>query len=129
MLFHHVSNCQSFISSQWMVLNYNMFTPGNAVVPETLWVLEQMPGMVQMADMSLYLIENGYWASYNIPYVLFFSPEIVEDLKTNCNMACSNIQYSDYLENALSTQPVGRLERLCSTCSLYFSYTFFDIIM
>ena len=80
------------------------------MVPETLWVLEQMPGMVQMADMSLYLIENGYWASYNIPYVLFFSPDIVEDLKTNCSKACSNIQ--DYFGNVLSTQPVGRLERL-----------------
>ena len=70
-------------SSQWMVLNYNMFTPGQPVVPGTLWVLEQMPGMVQMADMSLYLVENGYWASYNIPYVLhsryFFKLFIIQN--------------------------------------------------
>ena len=52
-----------------MVLDYNMFTPGKPVVPGTLWILEQMPGMVQMADLSLFLKENGYWASYNIPYV------------------------------------------------------------
>ncbi len=52
-----------------MVLDYNKFTPGQPVVPETLWVLEQLPGMVQMADLSLYLKQNGYWASYNIPYV------------------------------------------------------------
>ena len=105
------------------------------MVPETLWVLEQMPGMVEMADMSLYLIENGYWASYNIPYVLFFPQEIVEDLKTNCNKACSNIQYSDYLENALSTQPVGRLE-ICVvlvaciflTRFLILFYSFFEAI-
>jgi hypothetical protein len=50
-----------------MVLDYNKFTPGQTVVPETLWVLEQMPGMVEMADLSLYLKQNGYWASYNIP--------------------------------------------------------------
>jgi hypothetical protein len=59
-----------FISySQWMVLDYKKFTPGQPVVPETLWLLEQLPGMVQMADLSLYLKQNGYWASYNIPYV------------------------------------------------------------
>ena len=63
----------TFISySQWMVLDYKKFTPGQPVVPETLWVLEQLPGMVQMADLSLYLKQNGYWASYNIPYVTCF---------------------------------------------------------
>ena len=62
-----------FISySQWMVLDYKKFTPGQPVVPETLWVLEQLPGMVEMADLSLYLKQNGYWASYNIPYVTCF---------------------------------------------------------
>jgi hypothetical protein len=52
-----------------MVLDYKKFTPGQPVVPETLWVLEQLPGMVEMADLSLYLKQNRYWASYNIPYV------------------------------------------------------------
>jgi hypothetical protein len=55
-----------------MVLDYKKFTPGQPVVPETLWVLEQLPGMVEMADLSLYLKQNGYWASYNIPYVTCF---------------------------------------------------------
>ena len=55
-------------NNQWMVLDYKMFTPGQPVVPETLWILEQLPGMVQMADVSLYLKQNGYWASYNIPF-------------------------------------------------------------
>ncbi|CAB3977828.1 Hypothetical predicted protein [Paramuricea clavata] len=55
-------------NNQWMVLDYKRFTPGQPVVPETLWVLEQLPGMVQMADLSLYLKQNGYWASYNIPF-------------------------------------------------------------
>ena len=50
-----------------MVLDYNKFTPGKPVTPDTLWILEQLPGMIQMADMSLYLKEHGYWASYNLP--------------------------------------------------------------
>ena len=66
------SNGNFILYLQWMVLNYNMFTPGQPVVPETLWVLEQMPGIVQMGDLSLYLINNSYWASYNIPYVIFY---------------------------------------------------------
>ena len=52
-----------------MVLDYKLFTPGQPVVPGTLWVLEQMPGIVEMADLSVILKENGYWASYNLPYV------------------------------------------------------------
>ncbi|XP_046840907.1 putative phospholipase B-like 2 [Xenia sp. Carnegie-2017] len=55
-------------NNEWMVLDYKLFTPGQPVVPGTLWVLEQMPGIVEMADLSVILKENGYWASYNLPY-------------------------------------------------------------
>ncbi|XP_065664182.1 putative phospholipase B-like 2 isoform X2 [Hydra vulgaris] len=55
-------------NNQWMVINYNLFEPGKHIKPDTFWVLEQLPGIVEMADMSIFLQENGYWASYNIPY-------------------------------------------------------------
>lgn len=55
-------------NNQWMVLDYKLFEAGNPIKPDTFWVLEQLPGIVQMADMSVYLQDNGYWASYNIPY-------------------------------------------------------------
>ena len=32
-----------------------------------LWVLEQLPGTTESADVSNVLIEQGYWASYNVP--------------------------------------------------------------
>lgn len=32
-----------------------------------LWVLEQIPGITQSADVSKQLLEQGFWASYNVP--------------------------------------------------------------
>ncbi|XP_026574449.1 putative phospholipase B-like 2 [Pseudonaja textilis] len=56
-------------NNQWMVVDYNTFVPG-AVAPQRglLTVLEQIPGMVITADMTRLLYQEGYWASYNVPY-------------------------------------------------------------
>eukprot|EP00759_Apiculatamorpha_spiralis_P003639 PhF_6_TR11704/c0_g1_i1/m.19030 len=53
-------------NNQWMVLNLAKFTPGKDIVPDTLWVVEQMPGWVQSADQSQ-VLSYGYWPSYNVP--------------------------------------------------------------
>ena len=50
-----------------MVLDYKRFTPGENIKPGTLWILEQLPGIIESADMSAFLQESTYWASYNIP--------------------------------------------------------------
>ena len=50
-----------------MVVDYNLFTPNQALVPGTFWVLEQLPGTVTMSDMSAHLQTERYWASYNLP--------------------------------------------------------------
>ena len=55
------------VFSQWMVLDYKQFTPGEAIRPGTLLILEQMPGIIEVADMSVFLQENTYWPSYNVP--------------------------------------------------------------
>eukprot|EP00397_Hematodinium_sp_SG-2012_P033978 GEMP01036387.1.p1 GENE.GEMP01036387.1~~GEMP01036387.1.p1 ORF type:complete len:597 (+),score=140.55 GEMP01036387.1:205-1995(+) len=53
-------------SSQWMVIDYNKFEKGQSGVPkDTLWVLEQVPGMSHSEDMSATLNAQKYWASYN----------------------------------------------------------------
>ena len=57
-------------NNQWMILNYNLFSPGKDLQPDTLWILEQIPGSVHMADMTVFLQEKGYWPSFNVPYVL-----------------------------------------------------------
>lgn len=54
-------------NNQWMVVDYNKFSHGN-LEEGTLWVLEQVPGYIERQDMTYFLREKGYWASYNIPF-------------------------------------------------------------
>ena len=54
-------------NNQWMVLDYKLFKAGQSLQPDTLWILEQVPGTVHMADMTVLLEQRGYWASYNLP--------------------------------------------------------------
>eukprot|EP01130_Rhizamoeba_saxonica_P018914 TRINITY_DN9644_c0_g1_i1.p1 TRINITY_DN9644_c0_g1~~TRINITY_DN9644_c0_g1_i1.p1 ORF type:complete len:541 (-),score=112.21 TRINITY_DN9644_c0_g1_i1:31-1566(-) len=54
-------------NNQYMVIDYNKYKVAEQLYPGTLWVVEQIPGLVQSADMTSQL-ERGYWASYNIPY-------------------------------------------------------------
>jgi hypothetical protein len=35
---------------------------------DVLWVLEQLPGHVEAADVTSVLLGQGYWASFNVPY-------------------------------------------------------------
>ncbi len=48
-----------------MVLDLNKFTPGAPLVPDTLWVGEQIPGYYVATDTTQEL-ERGYWPSYNV---------------------------------------------------------------
>lgn len=59
-------------NNQWMVVDYNRFTPMKMIQPGTLWVLEQLPGLVVAADQSHHLQQTSYWPSYNVP----FYPEV-----------------------------------------------------
>jgi len=59
-------------NNQWQVVDYKLFTPGQPIQENTLWVLEQIPGYVVADDQSSYLINQGFWPSYNVP----FYPEI-----------------------------------------------------
>ncbi|XP_062273345.1 putative phospholipase B-like 2 [Scomber scombrus] len=56
-------------NNQWMIVDYNHFTPGKTDINEDLFVvLEQIPGQVVTTDKTQELLKKGYWASYNIPY-------------------------------------------------------------
>ena len=40
-------------NNQWMVVDYNKFTPGDKELkPNLLWVLEQIPGYIQTKDLT-----------------------------------------------------------------------------
>jgi len=54
-------------NNQYMVVNYNQFQVGQPMPDNTLWVMEQIPGLVAGADTTATL-ERGYFSSYNVPY-------------------------------------------------------------
>jgi len=54
-------------NAQWLIVDYNQFTPNSPLPDLTFWVLEQVPSIIHKADMSLYLRTNGFFASYNRP--------------------------------------------------------------
>lgn len=55
-------------NNQWMVFDYNRFTPGQPPEDGAFWIFEQIPGGGLSSDMTWWLRREGYWASYNIPY-------------------------------------------------------------
>jgi len=60
-------------NNQWQIVDYKLFTPGQPLQANTLWIAEQIPGWVVSADLTSSLTANGqgYWPSYNIPYFPF----------------------------------------------------------
>jgi hypothetical protein len=54
-------------NNQYDVIDYNKFTPGQPLVPNTLFVVEQIPGLVVGGDVT-HELERGYFPSYNVPY-------------------------------------------------------------
>lgn len=59
-------------NNQWMIVNYAAFQPGSPLPDEdVLHVLEQMPGYIVHDDFTKHLINQTYWASYNVPYFPF----------------------------------------------------------
>jgi len=55
-------------NAQWVITDYNVFQAKAPLPPSVLWVLEQVPGLIQYSDMSSALKNRGYWASFNRPY-------------------------------------------------------------
>ena len=53
--------------NQYMTLDLNKFTPGAPLLPGTLYVGEQIPGLYVFTDETTTL-ERGYWPSYNVPF-------------------------------------------------------------
>ncbi|KAM3959356.1 putative phospholipase B-like 2 isoform 1-T2 [Aphomia sociella] len=60
-------------NNQWYIVDYNKFTASTprskgSVRPGLLWVLEQLPGYTESADLTEHLKSTSYFPSYNIPY-------------------------------------------------------------
>ncbi|XP_045537753.1 putative phospholipase B-like 2 isoform X4 [Papilio machaon] len=67
---HHNSGTYN---NQWYIVDYNKFTPSSKVCKGKaekglLWVIEQLPGYTEAADLTEQLVNTTYFPSYNIPY-------------------------------------------------------------
>jgi len=61
-------------NNQFMIVDYNKFEIGTKpeqLPDNVLWILEQMPGYTESADVTQVLRDQGYWPSYNVPYFKF----------------------------------------------------------
>lgn len=54
-------------NNQYMIVNYGLFRPRQALAKGTLWIVEQIPGLIVGGDVTSHL-QRGYWPSYNIPF-------------------------------------------------------------
>jgi hypothetical protein len=50
-----------------MVLDLKRFQPRRQLQEGLLWVAEQLPGIVEAADMTQ-VLARGYWPSYNVAF-------------------------------------------------------------
>ena len=49
------------------ILDWKRFKPGQALQAGLFWVAEQIPHLIEAADMTE-VLAYGYWPSYNVPY-------------------------------------------------------------
>jgi len=54
-------------NNQYAIIDLKLYKPGQPLVPNTLWVMEKIPGTVFGADQTD-LLTFGYFPSYNVPY-------------------------------------------------------------
>ncbi|OWF46224.1 putative phospholipase B-like 2 [Mizuhopecten yessoensis] len=55
-------------NNEWMVVDYKQFVPGRTDLTGVLYVLEQIPGLIEYEDLTPLLMKQTYWPSYNVPY-------------------------------------------------------------
>ncbi|KYQ96786.1 phospholipase B [Tieghemostelium lacteum] len=54
-------------NNQWIIVDYNKFTPYKNLANGGLFILEQLPGYIEFTDATAILRES-HWGSYNIPF-------------------------------------------------------------
>lgn len=59
-------------NNQNFVLNFNLFSPGQPLQPNTVVMVEQIPGFIVATDVSAQLQAERYFGSYNVA----FNPDI-----------------------------------------------------
>lgn len=77
-------------TNQWQILDLNLFVPGFAPPPNTFVIAEEIPGKVGVQDATTFLVSEGYWASYNIPWIEDISKKSGNEAACNLWAAVGN---------------------------------------
>ena len=83
-------------NNQYMILDLNLIDLKNKTIPEkSFMIIEQIPGEMEITDVTDVLKERGYWPSYNIPYSeklynICGYPEILNDTEKIPNYDYNN---------------------------------------
>eukprot|EP00768_Dysnectes_brevis_P001877 gnl/Dysnectes_brevis/1541_a1749_3544.p1 GENE.gnl/Dysnectes_brevis/1541_a1749_3544~~gnl/Dysnectes_brevis/1541_a1749_3544.p1 ORF type:complete len:535 (+),score=211.26 gnl/Dysnectes_brevis/1541_a1749_3544:30-1634(+) len=103
-------------NNQWAITDLKRFVPGTGVRDGFLWILEQIPGYSESADVTDVFISNGnYWPSYNIPYfqdifnISGYFDLAVTDITWDYNM-CPRAQI--FRRDAVDVQTLEQMERM-----------------
>jgi hypothetical protein len=65
----HALLCCTFAdNNEFFVVDYKLVRTGQPPLPGAVWILDQIPGTVQAADITDLLVSRTYWPSYNVPY-------------------------------------------------------------
>eukprot|EP01121_Diplochlamys_sp_Union-15-3_P000252 TRINITY_DN10254_c0_g1_i2.p1 TRINITY_DN10254_c0_g1~~TRINITY_DN10254_c0_g1_i2.p1 ORF type:complete len:540 (-),score=62.92 TRINITY_DN10254_c0_g1_i2:125-1744(-) len=70
-------------NNEWLILDFNKFSPGSLPESGFLHIVDQAPGQVFSQDVTPIFNNKGYWPSYNIPFIsaaydLLGYPEMVK---------------------------------------------------
>lgn len=82
-------------NNQWMIVDYKKFEKhSNQLNDGLFWIIEQLPGTTKAEDQTGTLRYQGYWPSYNIPYL----PSIA-NLSGQLDLVQKNGSHFSYEEN------------------------------
>lgn len=111
-------------TNMYMVLNYGLFQPGNALKNNTLWVIETAPGLVYGEDKTNQL-QRQYWPSFNQPYFPVMYKWMGYEEKDKNNSQTFGTQYQQYFRSQISRRDQHTINDLQSlwTFLRYNNYT------
>ena len=67
---YYIAGCRSSTKCLFPNRTYGRFNPDDGALgtEDLLWILEQIPGTVQVGDVTPVLLEQGYWGRYVVHY-------------------------------------------------------------
>eukprot|EP00047_Mylnosiga_fluctuans_P010788 m.17929 g.17929 ORF g.17929 m.17929 type:complete len:518 (-) comp3290_c0_seq1:566-2119(-) len=97
-------------NNEWIVVDYNLFVPGQPLPPSTVWLVDQLPGFIKSADLTSLLLSQKYIPSYNIPYF----PDVLEI----SGYAKAGYSYANDTRAQIFRRDQGAVQTLDDMCTL-----------